>query len=635
MPGTSIDISALQALALQEAQTGKVNEAMRDYLHVLAVQPDWKDGWWNLGTLQYSANQFADAKSTFKKVVTFAPSMGTAWSLLGLTEFETKDYFDAKLHLEKAHLLGIDDEEIKRVSIYHLGMLLNREGGFEQAQDLLLANFGGDVISPQVKFLLGLTLLRVPLLPDEIDPSKEALVNAAGTVASASETALNLFPALLATYPDTPYIHYAYGLALDHAGRHQEALAQIRAETLISPGSSLPWLEINRLASRVGDVQEARAATTTATAIAAGQSNPEARIIQLYSVTTPNAQSKETVETAPDIWNRAMREYARGEFTSAIVDLKICVKSQPQNGTGWAVLGLSEFALKDYENALIHLDRGRSLGFKGSADAIRTATYTLGILLIHSGEFDRAAELLASFLKVTREDKEVQYALGLSLLRKKEFPEPENQECKLIEIAGKIAALLEDSRYDEAFPLFEGLLQQYPSEPFLHYAYGTALLALSEFDQAELQMRREISASPTSELPYIGLASIYLREHLPAAAIPVAKRALSLSPRSAEAHYLLGRSALEAGDDIVAVHELETASRLSSGSLEVHFNLAKAYTRAKMTDAAARERAIFARLNELSENEKKQGANQSYSGPRDANRMIQPPSPDAQIGSQP
>ena len=193
------DIDALQAQALKEAQAGRVDEAIRDYQRVLGVRPDWKEGWWNLGTLQYSSNHFADAKSTFLKVVGFAPTMGTAWSLLGLSEFETKDYSDSLAHLQKAQSLGIDDEEVKRVSVYHLGMLLVRNGNFGEASDLLLANFGG-VMSPQVKYVLGLAMLRVPLLPDEIDPSQESLLVAAGNIASAGDRALSLYPDLVASY---------------------------------------------------------------------------------------------------------------------------------------------------------------------------------------------------------------------------------------------------------------------------------------------------------------------------------------------------------------------------------------------------------------------------------------------------
>jgi predicted Zn-dependent protease len=204
--------------------------------------------------------------------------------------------------------------------------------------------------------------------------------------------------------------------------------------------------------------------------------------------------------------------------------------------------------------------------------------------------------------------------------------EEDEQRTQLFRTAGRIAALLRESRYDEAFLLFRRLLQEHPSEPFLHYAYGTALLALSEFDEAAMQMHAEIPVSPRSELPFVRLASIALKEHKAEDAIPLARQALGLSVQSAEAHYLLGRASLEVGDDATALRELEIAAKLSPGSPEVHFNLAKAYSRAKMTEAAAKERATFARLNELSDIEKNQSGNQIYAGPHDSNDVSHPSS---------
>src|SRR6202035_5862606 len=91
-PADQVDIDALQKLAQQEGESGQTAEAIRDYQRVLASRPEWKEGWWNLGVLQYGANQFAEARSTLQHVVEFAPDLGVAWSLLGLSEFETRNF---------------------------------------------------------------------------------------------------------------------------------------------------------------------------------------------------------------------------------------------------------------------------------------------------------------------------------------------------------------------------------------------------------------------------------------------------------------------------------------------------------------------------------------------------------------
>jgi Flp pilus assembly protein TadD len=100
------------------------------------------------------------------------------------------------------------------------------------------------------------------------------------------------------------------------------------------------------------------------------------------------------------------------------------------------------------------------------------------------------------------------------------------------------------------------------------------------------------------------LASIALRQHNFADAIAWSRRAVALAVNSTEAHYLLGRASLESGDDATALRELETASRLSPASPEIHFNLAKAYARAKMPEKAEQERATFSQLSKTAESQK-------------------------------
>ena len=629
-----LDLDVLQKLAQQEGESGQTSEAIRDYRRVLASRPEWKEGWWNLGVLQYGANQFAEARSTLQRVVGFAPDLGVAWSLLGLCEFETTDLTDALVHLEKAQSLGIkDDAEVQRVSVYHLGLLLVRTGDFDRASDLLLKTFRGSQISEQLEIALGLATLRIGLLPEELDPSKDALVLAAGDVAAAGTETLERFPALLKTYPDVPYVHYAFGLSLVKAGRDKEAIGVMHEETVVSPESPLPWIEISRLQLRIGSAKEALIASEKAVALdpknrvaherlaaaleylgdktqatserkvagslTAFQTAPEQRIIFQYRSTTTSQLPPSNLKGDQELWNHAMQEHSEAQYVASAGHLKEWLRHNPDNGTGWAVLGLNEFALGQFDNALIHLDRGAQLGLSGNPESLQSARYTYGVLLIRAGKFERASDVLASALKTGPLDAQVEYALGLALLRRAEIPgQQKQQEASLISAAGKISALLRDSQYDAAFPQFQQLIKENASAPFLHYAYGTALLAVSKFDEAAAQMQQERTISPTSELPCIRLASTALRQHNFTDAIVWSNCALLLSANSPEAHYLLGRASLESGDNETALRELEAASRLSPASPEIHFNLAKAYTRAKMPEKAEQERAIFSQLNE-------------------------------------
>jgi len=354
-----------------------------------------------------------------------------------------------------------------------------------------------------------------------------------------------------------------------------------------------------------GNREQASAARQFAAPVSSAPPILEQRIVLLYA--NANTTAGTALEDARQHRPRAMQEYAAGQFPDAITDLKASLAGTPGDGTGWALLGLCEFELKDFDNALIHLDRGARLGLSASSESISLARYTYGILLVHAGRFEQAAEVLAAAANVKDPlAAKAEYALGLVLLRRNEFPgAADMQQAALVTAAGRIESLLRESKYDEAFPQFELLLNRYPSTPFLHYAYGTALIALSEFDQATAQMQAEIVLSPGSELPLVRLASIALRQHDPATAIGWSQQALTLAPNSVDAHYLLGRASLETGDVTLALHELETASRLSPASPEIHFNLAKAYARAKMTERAQQERDTFLRLNQAAEGQRR------------------------------
>lgn len=708
--GSAFEVLAKSATDARE--TGKTEEALRDYQRAVEIRTDWEEGWWYLGTLQYDSDHFAEAIPALERVVQLDPTLASAWNFLGLCEFETQDYGNSLEHLQMGQKLERgDDPEIARVSRYHLAVLLNRSGDFEKASAMLASGIADQPPAP-LKVALGLSLLRVPLLPQEIDPSQDALVQEAGETAFVllqrdTASTLDRFRMLLKKYPDTPYLHYAFGIALASAARNDEALLQQHEELKISPKSALPYVEIALLDLRLRHPQDALRAAEMAVQLAPdssaahqalglslqalGQTQktegefrmaqtlaPEKqvrdiRIVERYAhhattvspetskaATNPDhAQSanletlsrqaaaseaagntgeairiyEEALQGAPGWdegrWNLAMLSYSSGRYAEAIAALQTYVGGKPNNGTAWAVMGLSEFETKDYGNALIHLRRGQELGMGGSAESVQLAKYRLAVLLNRSSEFDRATELVASDTGSGPRATQIQFLLGMALLRIPLLPEQvEAAKTDLVRSAGEVAILLRDSKYDEAFPKFQALLQRYPDTPFLRYAYGTALAALSQFDLAESQLRKELLISPASELPYVRLASIALKARRPVDALSCAQRAVQLAPDSAEAHYLLGRSFLELGQNEQAVQELEAARKMAPESPEIHFNLAKAYNKANLPEKAEQERASFARLNALAEQQRSRRSNQSYSGSHDETDLSSPAAPE-------
>ena len=151
------------------------------YQRALALRPQWEEGWRNLGTLYYASARYSDAIPALKNAVAINASDGNGWALLGLSEFETKDYQNSLIHLERGHDLGFAGNAAAiQIAKYHLAVLLNRSGEFNRASELLSSQTASGPLNDQVKFALGMALLRIPHLPDELDHSMIPLVTIAG-----------------------------------------------------------------------------------------------------------------------------------------------------------------------------------------------------------------------------------------------------------------------------------------------------------------------------------------------------------------------------------------------------------------------------------------------------------------------
>jgi tetratricopeptide (TPR) repeat protein len=633
----SLSFESLAGRATAAREQGKPDDAIRYYQQALQIHPEWEEGWWYVGTLLYDGNHFAEALPAFAQVVELDPNMGPAWSFLGLCAFETRDYPAALTNLEKGHELGSAQvPEIAKVADYHLALLQIRAGDFDAATKLLSSEFVHGQVADQVKIALGLALLRVPLLAEEVDPSKDAVVATAGSIAvllaqDQRTEALQLLQQAIKDYPDIPNFRAAYAaIAQPGTAAAQPPYANERTQTA-------------RLFARN------TSATKSATAVSsAGSSSTNFDHLAKKAVAERDAGNADAAikdyQAALQLrptwedgwWDLSLIFFSNARYPEAIGSLKHVVDLKPGFGTAWAMLGLSEYETTDYKNSLIHLSKAQGLGIQGSPEAIRIAQYHLAVLLNQSGEFERAVDLLAAGHAEGPLAAQWNMALGMGLLRVPLLPEQvsASQQPMLVS-AGEAASLLANSKYDDAFVILQKLVKEYPTTPFIHYAYGSALASLSQYDEAESQLRDEIRISPGSALPYIRIAFIALKTQRPGDALTAAQRAVQLAPQSAEAHYILGRALLGSGDTQQAIHELETANGMMPNSPEIHFHLARAYSKAKQPEKAEQEREIFARLNTVAEQQRSMRGSQAYGASHDQSDLSLPvAAPPADRGTQ-
>jgi tetratricopeptide (TPR) repeat protein len=226
--------------AAEEARTAeRLEEAARLYQQALQARPSWTEGRWYLATILYSQERFAEARDAFRGVVQTEPDDARSWAFKGLCEFELRGYDRALSDLQRAQMLGIPSKEIYHVATYHLGILLTRHEQFEESLEYLsvLAREGNE--STSMAEALGLSVLRMPVLPSELPPQRREMVLMAGRAtihwANGRRPAARAgYDELLLRYPEAPNIHYAFGVFLLKEDA-DAALEQFRRELKLSP----------------------------------------------------------------------------------------------------------------------------------------------------------------------------------------------------------------------------------------------------------------------------------------------------------------------------------------------------------------------------------------------------------------
>jgi predicted Zn-dependent protease len=82
------------------------------------------------------------------------------------------------------------------------------------------------------------------------------------------DKAFPIMDRLLQEYPNTPFLHYAYGDALAATSMYDEAQVQLQEETRLNPGSVLPYLRLASIALLQHDFDGALENSKKATAMA-------------------------------------------------------------------------------------------------------------------------------------------------------------------------------------------------------------------------------------------------------------------------------------------------------------------------------------------------------------------------------
>ena len=309
-------------------------------------------------------------------------------------------------------------------------------------------------------------------------------------------------------------------------------------------------------------------------------------------------------------WFLATLLYDRDRYAEAIPAFKRVTELQPRAGAPFVMLGLCEFKVGNYDNALGRIRQGRQIGVENNRDLDMAMRYHEGMLLLLKGDFETAQTLFGvlSYENVNREDLII--AHGLAVLRLPMLPSqipPGYRDREMIRRAGFAEHLAAQKNQGDARQEYERLAADYPKAPGVQYASGRYMLTQRNDEGAIAAFKKEIENSPNHALARLQIAYVHMRNKEADAGLKFAQEAVDLHARLALGHYVLGRILFEMGENARAVEELETARRLTPNEPRVHFTLSRAYARAGRKTEADQARETFVRLNKIAEDAEAKG----------------------------
>jgi tetratricopeptide (TPR) repeat protein len=269
----SPEFEKLLKAATEARQAERYDEAIALYARLVKLKPDYVEGYWYQGTAYYTQDNYQQCRDIFRKVVSLAPKNGAAYAFLGLCEFGLKEYDRSLPHLLQSRILGVGDvADLGSVARYHAALLMARLDQFEQALETLgeFAAEGND--NPRVIEALGIATLRMPFLPSEVPQDRREMVLMAGRGSYLMATrntaaAEKAFEALASRYPETPNVHYAFGVFLLQE-KGERAIEEFKRELELQPGHPSSLMQIAFEYLKQGDAKSGLAWAQQAVAAA-------------------------------------------------------------------------------------------------------------------------------------------------------------------------------------------------------------------------------------------------------------------------------------------------------------------------------------------------------------------------------
>jgi tetratricopeptide (TPR) repeat protein len=259
-PAASKDFERLAQQAGEAQRQGREKEALALYEQALALNPRWADGWRNSGMLFADRKEYSRAESAFTKLVGLEPRSGSGWALLGLADYELGRFDESFRHLERGRALGIGNVDLEHLATFDAALIMIQRGEFEIAETLLKEEARSGVDDPDLVTAFGLAALRESAQPDS--PEDKVLAERVGGIEldaarNKTDQAIAAYEALLAEYPKTLRLHYAYGNFLINLAHYDRALEEMQKELALNPHHVMALLQMAMTYIKLGQPEKA------------------------------------------------------------------------------------------------------------------------------------------------------------------------------------------------------------------------------------------------------------------------------------------------------------------------------------------------------------------------------------------
>ena len=214
----SFEVLSRQAAEARDAK--RLAEALALYRRALKLKPDWDEGLWEAGSIEYDQDQYKECSADFLRLAALKPDQAPAWSMAGLCQYHLRDYNKALESLLRAQRVGFQEPaELGRAARLHLALVLIKLREFEKAITTLIHLARDDKKTPEIIVAAGIAGLRRSWTPPEVPDSERDKVFKLGDAMAAvmeqdSKEALAKFDIVVRDYPNEPNVHFRYGAFL-------------------------------------------------------------------------------------------------------------------------------------------------------------------------------------------------------------------------------------------------------------------------------------------------------------------------------------------------------------------------------------------------------------------------------------